>query len=292
MSLSRATFLLSCYMLFSITLQAQQSPPTSIVPTSDPQAVAVVQRAVAALTRGATVSDVTLTGSAHRTAGSDDEMGTTTVTGTALGDSKVSLNFPSGPRTEIRNHSATPLPVSLPAGVTLAAAATQPQPVDVWSGADGVVYSMAQNVMTDPTWFFPAITLGKIAASPTWVLSYVGPETHDGISVVHVQAAQLIPAVANAPQQLVDTVRRLTRTDLYLDSSTLFPVALAFNTHPQENALIDIPTEIRFSNYQSIAGVAVPMQVQKYLNNGIVLDFQFTSAALNSGLSASAFAIQ
>ena len=195
MSLSRATFLLSCYMLFSITLQAQQSPPTSIVPTSDPQAVAVVQRAVAALTRGATVSDVTLTGSAHRTAGSDDEMGTTTVTGTALGDSKVSLNFPSGPRTEIRNHSATPLPVSLPAGVTLAAAATQPQPVDVWSGADGVVYSMAQNVMTDPTWFFPAITLGKIAASPTWVLSYVGPETHDGISVVHVQAAQLIPAV-------------------------------------------------------------------------------------------------
>ncbi|MGH9740231.1 MAG: hypothetical protein ACRD4X_16845 [Candidatus Acidiferrales bacterium] len=151
--------------LFSVSLYAQQSAPTSA--TSDPQAVAFVQKSLAALTGGASVTDVTLTGTARRTAGSDDESGTATVEATSTGDSRVELSFGSGNRVEIRNHSATPLPVNLPSGATLPAAATQPQPVGAWSGPDGVFHATSgQNMLTDPTWFFPALTLARLASSP------------------------------------------------------------------------------------------------------------------------------
>ncbi|MGH9625505.1 MAG: hypothetical protein ACRD4G_14355, partial [Bryobacteraceae bacterium] len=233
------------------------------------------------------------TGTARRIAGSDDETGTATLEATSAGDSRVELSFGSGNRVEIRNHSGTPLANALPPGVTVPAAAMKPQPVGAWSGPDGVVHGMAaHNTMTEAAWFFPALAIGDIAKSPLWVLTYIGPETHDGVSVVHVQAAQQIPAVANAPQQVVDSVRNLTRTDLYLDPNSLLPVALAFNTHPQNNVSADIPVEIRFSAYQTVNGIAVPMEVQKYLNNGLVLDLQFSKATLNSGLSTSAFALQ
>jgi len=45
-------------------------------------------------------------------------------------------------------------------------------------------------------------------------------------------------------------VQRLSQTDLYLDSTTLLPAAMTFNIHPDDNALLDIPIEIHFSEYR------------------------------------------
>lgn len=266
--------------------------------TSDPQAVALVQKALVALTGGAPVTDVTLAGTARRIAGSDDETGTATLTATFAGDSKLSLNFPSGPRTEIRNHSALPLADSFPKGVPLPAAVTsQAQPVGAWSGPDGTLHGMAShNVFTDAVWFFPAVSLGRLAASSNSVVSYVGQETLNGQSVLHVSAYQQLPAPSNPPPamsaQLANLPRHLSQIDLYLDSTTVLPVALAFNTHPDGNALIDIPVKVQFSDYQSTSGALVPLHVQKFLNRSLVLDLQFDNATLNSGLGAASFQLQ
>lgn len=283
---------LVCFALILASSVPAQSTATAPA-TSDPQAVALVQNSLAALTNGAAVTDVTLTGSARRIAGSDDETGTATLEATSLGDSRMELAFASGNRIEIRNHSATPLANALPLGITLPAAATQPHPVGAWSGPDGVLHGMvARDTLTEPAWFFPAIAVAHIADSPVWVLTYMGPETHDGASVIHVQATEQIPSSSNAPQQFVDSIRQLTRTDLYFDPTSSLLLALDFNSHPQTNFLIDIPVEIRFSNYQMVNGVDVPMLVQKFINNSPVLDLQFSNTALNSGLSSSVFALQ
>jgi len=302
MSLSRPTFLLSCCLLFSITLQAQQSPstPTSVA-ISDPQAVALVQRSLAALTSGVAVIDVTLTGSAHRIAGSDDETGTVTLEASAAGDSRVDLSFASGNRIEIRNHSALPLPGTLPPGVPASAAQT-PQPVGEWIGPDGAPHAMANhNIMTTAPWFFPALILEEVVTSQNCVLSYVGQETLNGQAVLDVSISQPLVitsgsegSVSSAPPgvSIASLTQHLTQVDIYFDSRTSLPVGLAFNAHPDNNALIDIPTEITFSSYETVNGIAVPMTLQKYLNNGLVLELQFTNATLNSGLSTSAFALQ
>jgi len=127
----------------------------------------------------------------------------------------------------------------------------------------------------------------------SYVLSYIGQETLNGAAVFHVSGSQPLPAPSNLPSgisaQLANVGQHLSTMDVYLDPTTSVPIALAFNTHPDGNALIDIPVWIQFSRYQKTAGVQVPMRVQKFLNNGLVLDIQLTDATLNSGLSGSPF---
>lgn len=282
----RPWLLLLALVSFSASAFAQQASTTG---TSDPQAVALVQRVLAVLTGVANISDVTLTGTAHRIAGSDDETGTANLKATSAGDSRLDLAFPSGNRSEIRNSSATPLPGSLPTDIPASVAQT-PQPVGAWSGVDGVLRATAQhNLLTDPAWFFPAFTLGNLASTQGYVLSFVGQENRNGQQVLHISASELMPT---APTQIASLFQHLSQMDLYLDPTSLLPVTLGFNVHPDNNASLDIPVEIQFSNYQTINGIQVPLHVQRYLNGGLVLDLQFETATLNSGLSPAAFQLQ
>lgn len=284
--------LVSIFCVFCLSASGQQTASTSSsTAASDPQAVALIQKAVTALTGSATIADVTLTGTAERIAGSDDETGTATLKATSLGDSRVELDFPSGKRTEIRNHSTVPLPGSIPAAVPVALRQSA-QPAGAWWGPDGVVHGIvSHNLWTDPTWFFPAFTLGGLLVSEHTVFSYVGEETLQGEPVVHIVAAQLLPSPSTLPATLATLGQHLSRVDIYVNSTTLLPFELSFNTHPDTNALVDIPTEIRFATYRLINGVQIPFSVQEYINNGLVLSFQLDSANLNTGLDLSAFGI-
>lgn len=279
--------LLACLVVAS-SLPAQESSSsstTSVAPaTSDPQAVALVQQALAVLTGGVAMADVTLTGTARSIAGSDDESGAATLTALATGDSKLSMTFPSGGRIEIRNPSTS-----------------STGQAGAWSGPDGTMHLMAvHNLFTDPTWFFPAFTLGTVLSSQNEVLVYHGLETHNGQSLLHISAWEEFPQLspdASTTEATPETVpnaflQRISQMEFFFDPNSMLPVALDFTEHSDSDASIDIATEIRFSNYQGTSGVLVPMHLQKYLNNSLELDLQCTNASFNSGLSSSAFAIQ
>src|SRR5712672_2312349 len=99
----RCRFVLAGSLLnvgFSLASAAQQAPSVS-----SPQAIQLLQGALKALTKGAPLQDVTLTGTARRIAGSDDETGQATLTATPTG-SRIDLNLPSGKRSEISNTAA------------------------------------------------------------------------------------------------------------------------------------------------------------------------------------------
>jgi hypothetical protein len=285
-----AMVVLVCAFAVSVPpVTAQQSTPAPPPPVSDPQAVALMQRALVALTGGVPVSDATLTGTAQRIAGSDNETGTATAKAMPLGYSLLDLNLSSSTRSEIRNASAVPLPGTLPPDIPATVAQT-PQPVGAWSGNDGVLHAMVQhNLVTDATWFFPPFTLGNLMSSSNSVLSYVGQETHNGQPVLHISASQFF---STAPSQAAPLLQHLSQMDLYLNPTTLLPVALDFAVHPDNNAGLDIRVEIQFSNYQPVNEVWVPLHVQKYMNNGLVLDLQFKNVVLNTGLSSTTFNIQ
>lgn len=293
----RSLLLLFACSILSAPLLAQQATSTSTAPAvSDPQAVALVQKALVALTGGVAVTDVTLTGTARRIAGSDDESGSATLEADSTSDSRVQLSFSSGNRMEIHNHAAIPLPGTFPPGGATTFSQTL-QPVGAWSGSDGVLHPVVPpNLSTSATWFFPAFTLANLAASPNYILSYLGEETLNGQAVLHISASQ--PYLINSsgqpttPAPAPSLMQQLSRMDLYFDPTTLLPVALVFAVHPDNNASVDIAMQIFFSNYQAVKSVRVPYHVQELLNNGLVLDLQFSSAILNSGLSTSAFAIQ
>jgi hypothetical protein len=248
--------------LISISLAAQQTA------TSSPQALVLLQQSLSALAGGQTLNDVTLSGTARRIAGSDDETGTAVLKALASGPSRVDLTLPSGQRSEVCNLSATP-------------------PAGSWSGPDGIGHPIAfHNLLSEPAWFFPAFAITRRLSTSGYVAIYIGQEAHNDqaverISVLQTSSAQFFSSDPSFPH--------LTQVEFFLDSTTLLPAALAFNIHPDNNELVDIPVEVRFSDYRPINCTQVPFHVQKLINNSLILDFQAQTVTPSSGLTASTF---
>jgi hypothetical protein len=256
------------WFLLAVVVAAQQ------VSTQSPQslqAVQILQRSLGVLTGATAIKDVTLTGTARRVAGSDDETGTAVLKALATGEARMDLGFPSGQLSEVLANSAK--------GQS-----------GQWTGPDGKTHAMSpHNLLTDSSWFFPALTLSKWLSTPGYAISLVGQESRDGEAVEHLTVSLLASAL---PAEVSASFQHLSQMEIYLDSASGLPVALAFSTHPDNNLLLDIPVEIRFSDYRSVNSAQVPFHVEKYLNNTLILDLHFDAATLNSGLPASDFQVQ
>lgn len=240
-------------ILLLASIASAQNPPQS-----DPQAVSFASQSIAALTGGNAISDVTLTGSVTWSGGATPETGTATLLASGTGESRMNLVLPSGTRTEIRDAST---------GVAQGQWIAQ-------SGASGLF--AFQNCATDAVWFFPA--LGSLATGPNVVLTYVGQETRNGAAVQHIQSYVYQPnpsGVSPSPQQL-------STVDFYLDATTLLPVAVTFNAHPDNNAGTNLPVEVDFSNYQVLNGILVPTHIQRSLQRNVLVDITSSARLLPS----------
>jgi hypothetical protein len=159
-----------------------------------------------------------------------------------------------------------------------------------WTGPDGISHAIVfHNLLTEPVWFFPAFAIARKLSNTGFVATYVGRETRNGQAVEHVSVSQTPPTQLTSGAHLF---QHLTQVDFFLDSTSLLPVAISFHAHPDSDALVDIPVEVRFSDYRAVHGSQVPYHLQKSLNNSLALDFQVGSVALNTGLSTSTFNVQ
>jgi hypothetical protein len=261
------------FLLFIFGRSGLAQAQTSGQPTTqDPQAVSLALQSLNAMTRGNPISDATLSGTATRIAGSDEQTGTVTIQVKGTQESRIALALSGGTYSEIRN---------------FAEGASQGSS----TGPDGVAKTMAfHNCFTDAAWFFPALSsLGSAVSNPNFVISYIGPETHAGVAVQHIRFSQSIVSPDSFSVQLI---AHLSTIDFYLDSTSLLPVAVAFTTHPGDNGSLDIGVEVRFSNYQVSSGVLVPLHIQRLINGNLYLDLNASSVVLNSGLSDNIFQVQ
>jgi hypothetical protein len=251
--------------LFSFSLTAQTTMGSVGTPASDPYAIQLAQKAVASMTGGTPISDVTLNGSVTSILGSDYETGTGVFQASGTSNSRVDLNLTNGMRSDIRN-------------VTNGTAG------GAWSknGASQTPYA-GHNCWTDAAWFFPVLSSLTQTANSSFVFKYIGQEQHGGANTQHIQVFQ------PAPDALF---QHLSTVDFYLDTNSFLPLAIAFNVHPDMDARADIPAEVRFASYQTVSGVQVPFRLQKLLNGGLVLDVTVTNVAFNTGISSSTFILQ
>jgi len=267
--MKRSSFLkvaafLSCLGLILGTAAAQ-TQTTSATSTSDPKAVAFATQAYAAMTGGAPLQDVTLSGMERRIAGSLDE--TEPVTLKAAGADNSRMDYPSSVRSEVRTSAS---------GVA----------VGRWTGSDGVSHPMApHNCWTDASWFFPELS-SAFSFSQSVHLSYVGLETANGASVQHIGVSKIAFDKSGNP---VASIAQWSQVDVFLDSQSLLPVGIRFNIYPDNDTNVRIPVEIIFSEYHVVNGIQVPFHIQRYIANGLNLDLTITSATFNTGLSSSNF---
>src|SRR5260370_1743891 len=173
----------------SVLASAAQQAPTA----SSTQAIQLMQRALLGLSRGSPPTDITLTGTARRIAGSDDETGQAVLIATAA-DSRIDFNLPSGKRSEIR-------------------VSTNANPSGTWSDPDGVTHSIANhNLYSEPAWFSPHFALARGLSASGYLVSYIGKETKDSQSVEHLTLSQQSPG----PESVRALVQHLSQFDLYL----------------------------------------------------------------------------
>jgi hypothetical protein len=257
--------------LLLFILLARSSPGWAQTPSpaSNPQALTLAAQAVQAMTGGQSLQDATLTGTVVWMAGLEIETGTATLESRGFWQSSLSFSLANGPWTEVRDSSSGP-------------------PAGTWSGADGVQHAMAEhNCWTDPNWFFPSLSsLAAALSDPTVALSYIGPETHNGLAVQHLRAIRYFANMDAASLSLYQT---LSTIDIYLDSSSLVPDFIDFNAHSDTDENSNFPVEIRFANYQRVNGFVVPFRIQKLFNGTLLLDVTLSAAAVNTGLPATNF---
>jgi hypothetical protein len=264
MRVGRIVWAFSLVSLLCFSVAAQQTATNSL-------GIVSLQQCLATLNGGQPLSDVTLFGTAHRIAGSDDETGTVTLKAISSGSSRIELDLPSGQRNEVQNLSAT-------------------TPTGAWSGPDGISHAISyHNLLTEPSWFFPAFAIARRLSTTGYVITYVGHETHNGQAVEHVSISQ---TSSSQDSPGAPTFQHLTQVEFFLDSTTLVPSAISFNIHPDKNALIDIPVEVRFSDYRATNGAQISFHIEQYVNGTLTTDLQLTAVVLNSGLSASDLALQ
>lgn len=239
-------------------------------PTRDAQAVSLAKQAVSALVGSATITDAKVEGTASVIAGSDQESGSATLEARAGYQSRVTLSLSGGPRSEIRNFSS-----SLPQGKR--------------SGPDATWHATPlHSCWTDPTWFFPALTLQSALNDPQISFSYVGQGTKADVAVQHFQISRLVPGQTATATALI---QRLSQVDIFLDAATNLPVAIDFNAHPDTNATQDLPVEIQFSGWQPVNGIQVPSRIQKFLQGSLTFDLSELTVTVNTGLPQNDFTI-
>jgi hypothetical protein len=232
--------------------------------TSDPTALAIAAKSIAALTGGIPISDVTLTANVTWNGGPQSETGSAVFLAKGTTESRVDLTLSGGTRSDIRNGSSG-------------------FPLGEWINNGGTpTRYLSFNCWSDPSWFFPALTSLSIS-DLSIVFSYVGLESQSGVSVQHLRSYRPISAIPGAPQ--------LSTMDFYLDASSFLPVSVVFNAHPDNYSNVNIPVVVQFSNYQPTNGLALPLHVQEYLQGALLLDSTVTGATVNSGLPDSDFSI-
>ena len=132
------------------------------------------------------------------------------------------------------------------------------------------------------------MTLEAISTNPQVSVSYLGPDTSKGATLLHLQVTLLLPGQSASASALILT---LSTMDIYFDPQSFLPLFLDFNIHPDNDANVNLPAEIRFGAYQSSNGVSAPTRIQKYLQNSLLLDLTVTNVAVNSGVPASDFTL-
>ncbi len=218
-------------------------------------------QAIASLTGGMQVNSISENGSVTRTLGPDQEQGTITLQSSGIMASEMDIATGSGVRSEIRTMTGS-------------------YPDGMWIGLDGTHHPMPlHNCWTDAVWFFPALSLLADYADPNLVFEDLGQEQYGGSSVEHIRVYRTAQGLSQDDAQ---RLARLSRVHYYLDSQTAVPLALAFETHADNNMATNIPVAMVFSDYRRSSGILTPFQITTSFNGTPMLQIAITSASANT----------
>jgi hypothetical protein len=297
--MSRIAFLAAAFCIVSTTASAQQTTSSTTSGPQTSQAASIMQQSIAAMTGGASVTDVTMTGtvtvtsnfvvpgntgsastsqSAPTSAGANTETGTVTMVATSAGRTQSTVTISAGNHTEIRDISGGWPTLSV-------------------IGTDSVVHTVTTQsaLAPHPASFYLPFVLTSGLSSGMYASSYVGEEIWNGASVQHISLWMVPGGSWSGSAQML---QQITQHDIYLDPSSLLPVGMTFTVHPYDPAnpnrlllplrdnSVDSVEQVRYSQYQQVQGRLIPFHTHTTFQTthlGVVVDVQLTSVNFNTG---------
>lgn len=251
---------------FECTTAYTQTKPPARVTQRDPQALAILQRAIAA--SGLPVNPTssfdfsasgTMTYFEHQTQVS----GSTTVLGRGAWQFRLDAQLPQGKRSII---------VSGPRSTI----------EDPEGHVENVTHLRVGNlgILT-----FPYLGMAQAIDDPTAYIAYVGMSSIAG------RPTDEVHVLRSLPYNLDDTHIRFrpVGTDYFIDDQSGLVLRVADTTHAVEISWKDYPHELDFGDYRNTNGINFPMQVSEKLYGQSVWNLQLSSARFNVGLSTSDF---
>ena len=161
-------------------------------------------------------------------------------------------------------------------------------PACAWTSADGSSHPIPFENCAIPGWFLPQFgPLARVADDSTSV-RYVGRETKLGEAVDHYSITVALPFPSSQQSTTVIPIS----SDIYLDSSTNIPVGLRYFAHPNSDLLVNLPVEVRYSDYRLVNGAMVPFKIVKLINGAVLMDISVNSASMNTGIVDTEFSVQ
>ena len=127
--------------------------------------------------------------------------------------------------------------------------------------------------------YVPGAVLASQLSSPQFALTFIGAETRDGRSVVHVLTVDMSD----------DVGQEVSPQDWYFDPTTYLPVAAEYRfPHPYQTGKFG-SAAIEFDQYQQVQGVMQPFKMT-LRGAGPPRAIVLSAVSLNAGTSAADFA--
>lgn len=249
---------LASFLLFSQIAKAQSSTSASQTATRDPQAVAIIQTALAAMGGSGLVGTIQSSVESGNTANlsASDTNPATFISTYAGGEFREEVTASSGSHVLVSNAGA---------------------PQDFRDGSWQVQPPVV--VRTNLPFHIPALVLFNDLANAGYSFAYLGATTLDGNSVVHIRAVD----TSDLAGQL------FTAQDWYFNATSGLPARVVVKIPTSAQPKDALPETIDFSNFQVVSGVLVPFQLAITVGP---LEWVATASSIsfNTNVDASQFA--
>lgn len=261
MRFARTNVVLSLCLVLALSVSGQQNTATS--PQRDPQAIAVLQSAIAAM--GGTVpTDSAASGNVVIVAGSKIDSGAIRILTrgtdqsselTQTSEDTRAVTFSKGRAREAKGATGRSLPLEL--------AVTSQSPV------------------------FPLPFLAGALGERDEALQYEGLDMVDGENAHHIRFWN---SYSSAPE--LQSVAEFTVKDIWVSAKTWLPLKLSFQRREAQGAAPRIPVVITYSDYRSVSGVLYPFLIQQSFNGTPWATITIQSVKFNASLNDSDFPVR
>jgi hypothetical protein len=247
-------------LLFSLRPQTPQ-PATPI--QRDAQAVAILQRAIAALAK-IPPNDSSASGTVTIVEGSTTQSGsihvftrgtTQTMETITLPDEQRSVVYSNGNAKEVSAKGASAPPL--------------------------------EQILTDQCADFPLPFLLSVLNTSDEAYRYVGQEALEGASAQHIQVWNTF--ASRPPMQKLAS---FSIRDIWFDTSSGLPLKVAYTHRTGGGSVPAFPVEIFFSSYTSVNGVYYPFQINKSFNGTAWQTITIQNVTFNTGLADAQFQVE